>query len=77
MSVEQLPIWSAADSSQNIVGTKKMNSSMGGSDNTNIPEESAHGASGYVTRFFYVRPKEVTNLMARKAKMLLQLSLKE
>ena len=60
----------AADSSQNTVGMEKVNSGMGGSDNTIIPEESAHEGSRYVTRFFYnsaVKPKEVTNLMARKA----------
>ena len=44
---------SAADSSQNTVGTKKVNSGLGGSNNAIIPEENAHGGSGYVTRFFY------------------------
>ena len=60
-----------ADSSQKTVGTRKVNCSRGNSDYTTIPEENVHEGSRYVTRFFYnsaVKPKEVTNLMARKAK---------
>ena len=37
---------SAADSSQNTVGTKKVNNGIGGSENTIISEESAHGEVG-------------------------------
>ena len=58
-----------ADSSQKTVGTRKVNCSRG--DYTTIPEENVHEGSRYVTRFFYnsaVKLKEVTNLMARKAK---------
>ena len=43
---------SAADSSQNTAGTKKVNSD--GSENIIISEESAHGGSRYVTRFFFI-----------------------
>ena len=61
----------AADSSQKTVGTRNVNCGRGDSDYTTIPEENVHEGSRYVTRFFYnsaVKPKEVTNLMARKAK---------
>ena len=62
---------SAAESIHTTAGIQRVNDWGHGSENMAGSKASSHGESRYVTRFFYnsaVTPKEVTTLMARKAK---------